>query len=89
MAEELPIPEAVASDESSVEIVRVWGANREQHVTIDVFTLDDPAGWGLLLADLARHTARAYAQEGNMGAEEALKSIKERMDAEWDRAADR
>ena len=84
MTESLLAPEAVTADESAIEIVRVWGANREQHVTIDVFTLDDPVAWGLLLADLASHMALAYAQASDVDAEEALKLIKERMDAEWD-----
>jgi hypothetical protein len=35
----------------------------------------DPAAWGLMLVDLARHVARAYEQSGRSTATSALKRV--------------
>jgi hypothetical protein len=45
---------------------------------------DDPGAWGLLLVDIARHAAQAYARNG-VGRDQALARIKELFDAEWSR----
>ena len=42
---------------------------------------DDPATWGLLLADLARHAARIYAMETDASQEEALERMREAFEA--------
>ena len=55
-------PNAGAPD--SVEILRVWAQlGVAQQVTLNV-TWKDEAAWGLLLADVARHAAKAYAASG-------------------------
>lgn len=43
----------------------------------------DPAAWGIALADIARHAAKAYALNGTMPEEVALRRIKQVFDAEW------
>ena len=83
MTEALPVPESIASNENAIELVRVWAAKKNQHVTIDVGTWNDPLIWGLLLADLVRQIAIAYEQDGQMGREDAATLIKQRMDSEW------
>jgi len=45
---------------------------------------DDPGAWGLLLVDIARRAAQAYARDGVQRAR-ALARIKELFDAEWAR----
>jgi hypothetical protein len=45
-------------------------------------TWKDPATWGLMLADIARHAANAYANEGHDRAE-VLAKIRQLMDAEF------
>lgn len=47
---------------SPVELVRVWAAEGKQHVTIRADIWNDPAAWGMMLVDLARHVASAYAE---------------------------
>ena len=51
-------------------------------------SFDDPATWGVLLADLARHAARIYAKETDMSEDEALEVIKDMFDAEWSSSTD-
>lgn len=36
---------------------------------------DDPAAWGVLLADMARHVATAYHQSGGHDAGDALERV--------------
>ena len=55
-------PNAAALD--SVEVLRVWAQpGQAQQLTLNV-TWKDEAAWGLLLADVARHAAKAYAATG-------------------------
>ena len=49
---------------------------------------EDPEMWGLLLVDIARHAARAYARESDYSEEEALGRILEMFEAELDRPTD-
>jgi hypothetical protein len=57
-------PPPVASDPAAREVLRVWAApNHPQQLTL-LTTWSDPGAWGLLLADVARHAAKAYANEG-------------------------
>ena len=44
--------------------------------------------WGLLLVDVARHAARAYARESGFSEEEALARILDMFEAEIARPTD-
>jgi hypothetical protein len=44
--------------------------------------------WGLLLVDIARHAARAYAREGACTEDEALARIVDMFEAEISRPTD-
>lgn len=59
----LEIPQAAGSDPKAFELLRVWVANRQQHVSLRTGVWEDPAAWGIMLADLARHIAEAYRRE--------------------------
>src|SRR4051812_11365516 len=67
MAIELPIPpEALAH--RSVEMIRVWLANQQQHVVLNIGFwedrgLDERAAWGIVIADMVRHIADAHQSE--------------------------
>ena len=87
-AGELPIPPVAGKDRKAVEIARIWGAKGAQHVTIRTETWDDPAAWGIMLVDLAKHAANAYAEDEGLDAELVLARIKEGFDAEWGHATD-
>ena len=49
---------------------------------------EEPDMWGLLLVDIARHAARAYARESEYSEEEALERILDMFDAEIERPTD-
>ena len=87
MPQELPIPAAAIADEDSIELVRVWAAMGKQHVSIVTEMWEDPAAWGILLVDLARHAARAYEQTTGTKRDDALARIRKGMDAAWASAA--
>ncbi len=85
----LPVPAAASRDPRSLEVLRVWIANGEQHVALAFGMWDDPAAWGLLLADLARHIAEAHAQQDqDVDAEDFLEQIRSGLEAELDGPAD-
>jgi hypothetical protein len=80
-------PPPLATEREAVEILRVWAApNDAQQVTLRT-NWSDPAAWGLLLVDVARHAARAYEREGQDPAE-ALARIRAGFDAEWSSPTD-
>jgi Domain of unknown function (DUF5076) len=49
---------------------------------------EEPEMWGLLLVDIARHAARAYARESDYSEEEALELILDMFEAEINRPTD-
>lgn len=79
---ELPIPPIAALSTSALEIVRVWAAEGSQHVSLATGLWPNPAAWGIMLADLARHVAKSYAETGSLDASSALDRIREALDAE-------
>jgi hypothetical protein len=85
---QLPVPPAVAKASSSAEILRVWVADGQQHVSLASGIWSDPAAWGLLLVDLARHISRAYEQSEGRSADEVLARLREGFDAEWSSPTD-
>ena len=85
---ELAIPPQAARDRSAVEIGRIWLAAGDQHVTLRPNVWEDPAAWGLLLADLAKHVANSYQQSEGRDFHETLTRIKAGFDAEWVHATD-
>jgi hypothetical protein len=83
----LPVPPIAESDRAAVEVLRVWASpGAPQQVTLRT-TWDDPGAWGLLLVDVARHAAKAYANEGR-DPDEALSRIRDLWDAEWSNPTD-
>jgi hypothetical protein len=79
---ELTIPPQAAVDEEAREVLRFWSARGRLHVTVRADAYRDPAAWGIVLADLARHVANAYALEGHARAD-ALARFRAGFDAEW------
>jgi hypothetical protein len=51
-------------------------------------TFDEPDIWGMLLVDVARHAARAYARESEFTEDEALRRIVDMFEAEIARPTD-
>lgn len=80
--DELEIPEAVLNADQKAELARVWLADGDQVAVISPRLWDDPGVWGLMLVDLARHVASAYAESG-VPRDHALQKMKDAFDAEW------
>ncbi len=85
---ELSIPPDVGTDRQARELVRVWAAHGEQHVSLDVNAWPDPAAWGLLLVDLAHHVANAYADSRGLDPVVTLARIREAFEAELNSPTD-
>ena len=83
---ELPVPAAAFEVESS-EVFRAWIVGQGLQVSLQM-GFKDPAVWGILLVDIARHAARIYEAEGVMSEEDALAAIRSLFDAEWNNMTD-
>jgi hypothetical protein len=79
---QLEIPAGVAGDPKAFELVRAWVAEGELHVSLQMGGWDDPAAWGTVLADMARHVARFYEEKKGLDLEETMERVREAMDAE-------
>jgi hypothetical protein len=79
---ELIIPQVARADKDAYEVARVWVARKDQHVSLNVGVWKDPAAWGILLSDLAKHVANAYVATAGMEFEDALSRISAGLIAE-------
>ena len=83
----LETPPIADSDSNAVEVLRVWAApGQPQQLTLRT-TWKDAGAWGLLLADVARHAANAYGNEG-ADPNEVLSRIRALFDAEMSSPTD-
>lgn len=85
---QLVVPDEAGRDINSFEILRVWVANKAQHVSLRVGVWKDPFAWGIMLADLAGHIANAFAQEMHLDRQDALQRIRRGFEAELDLPTD-
>ncbi len=60
----LPIPENADQLPGAMELVRVWSTSQGDRVALQVVVDLPVAAWGIMLADIARHAARAYSLQG-------------------------
>jgi hypothetical protein len=78
---ERPIPEAASRDPHSVEMLRVWVAGGQLHCSLKVgmyrdgMGIDEEVAWGTILADAARHIAKALQGGGNLNEAESLATL--------------
>lgn len=80
-------PPPIADHVEATEVLRVWAApGSPQQLTLRT-TWQDAGAWGLLLVDVARHAAAAYASEGK-DPKVVLTRIRELFDAEWGNPTD-
>lgn len=81
MKEELEAP-YISPDSRGMELIRVWIIDGKPTFAITPNLWDDPAPWGLMLADIVRHLGNAYSMQGK-DREATMKRIKELFDVEW------
>jgi uncharacterized protein DUF5076 len=82
---EQPLPPDVVGRD--VEVLRAFILDGGLSIAF-TRAFEEPDMWGLLLVDLARHAARAYARESGFTEEEALARILDMFEAEIARPTD-
>ena len=76
-SDQLRVPEPARTDAKSFELLRVWIAHQDQHISMRVGVWKEPEAWGMMLADLARHIAAAFEQAEKRDPMEMLARIKQ------------
>jgi hypothetical protein len=82
----LQIPPS-ALEQGGVEVLRAAIVDGGLHVSLRR-AFDDPEAWGMLIADIARHVARIYAQEGAMSEDDVLERVRAIFESEMDAPSD-
>ena len=84
----LMIPPAAADDTAAVEVARAWIAKKALHCSLNIGVWKDPAAWGIVLADLARHVANAHHEQDGKNVGETVASIRRAFAVELDAPTD-
>jgi Domain of unknown function (DUF5076) len=84
---EQPLPPDVIGRDDATEVLRAFVIDGGLSIAF-TRAFEEPDMWGLLLVDIARHAARAYAREGALAEDEALTRIVEMFEAEIARPTD-
>lgn len=81
---ELPIPPEALTDPERFELLRLWAAHQQLHITICSSLQGGAEDFGELMADLFEHASRMYAQRDSRPLEDVRQSIfedfKDRLD---------
>ena len=84
---EQPLPPDVIGRDDATEVLRAFVIDGGLSIAFQR-AFEEPDIWGMLLLDVARHAARAYAQESEFSEEEALQRIIDMFEAEIARPTD-
>ena len=84
---EQPLPPDVIGREDATEVLRAFVIDGGLSIAF-TRAFEEPDMWGLLLVDIARHAARAYARESEYSEEEALSRILDMFENEIARPTD-
>ncbi len=80
---QLAVPTAAQKDAASFELIRVWVAQQSQQITLRPGVWEDPAAWGVMLADLARNIVQVHAEnDEDLDSEAFLAALLEGFDTE-------
>lgn len=80
---QLAIPALAAKDPRSFELLRVWIAQGSQAITLQPGIWQDPAAWGIMLADLARNIVTVHVEaDPDLDTEAFLAAMLEGFDTE-------
>lgn len=86
--DELGVPLSIRSDKDAMEVLRAWTTKQGLSVTLRSGVWEDPAAYGIMLADLARHIANAFKQTHGKEIATTLQRIREGLNAELDSPTD-
>jgi hypothetical protein len=83
------IPSAAERDPDATEMLGVWIAEQRLHCSLRIGTyrergIVEEQAWGTIMADMARHIARALAAESHLDEATVLDNIRSRMLSELD-----
>ena len=81
---EQPLPPDVIGREDATEVLRAFVIDGGLSIAFQR-AFEEPDMWGLLLVDIARHAARAYARESGYSEEQALARIIDMFESELER----
>jgi Domain of unknown function (DUF5076) len=87
---QLPIPGIAMADARSVELIRVWIADKGLHCSLAIGAwehtpnIDERKAWGIVLADAVKHIANALSREAKEQTEN-VSIIRASLLAELDR----
>ncbi|GAC1345456.1 MAG: DUF5076 domain-containing protein [Bradyrhizobium sp.] len=84
---EQPLPPDVMGRHVATAVRRAVGLAGGLSIAV-TRAFDEPDIWGLLLVDIARHAARAYARESEYTEDDALRRIVDMFEAEIARPTD-
>ena len=84
---EQPLPPDVIGRDDATEVLRAFVVDGGLSIAF-TRAFEEPDMWGLLLVDVARHAARAYARESAFSEDEALRRITDMFEAEIARPTD-
>jgi hypothetical protein len=84
----LVIPPAAQRDEHSVQMISGWVAEQGLHCSLNVGMWaaqgqNEPAAWGIMLADVIRHVANALQETNGSDATETALQIVESLWVEF------
>ena len=76
----LVIPPAAQRDDKAVQMLSAWVAEQGLHCTMNVGMWhaegrDEPAAWGILLADVIRHLGQAIQSKRGVKADDTVEQI--------------
>lgn len=89
MVRQLTIPPETAGDDDATEMIRIWLAHNELHVSLllgmwadaEDAEVDERDAWGELLSDVIRHIANGLEQSHGWDRRETIARIREELDA--------
>lgn len=80
--DELPAPDEAHEDSQAFELLRLWFANGAPRLAVRMELWSDPAAWGFMLGEVARHISARYASEADAEPTVVLERIRAGFAAE-------
>jgi hypothetical protein len=85
MPRQLLIPPETAGDPDATEMIRVWLAHDDVHLSLylgmwqdaEDSQVDEREAWGTMLADIAQHIARGLNQSHSFPVDDTIRRIRE------------